>query len=372
MIKYDISNFKRDRSLLNNTNWFLVIKSLDQKIRRKRLLETRKDGKFGRTSARPTSIGLLAMITLYDGNVQSNWVKEFKEPRHIISINDGYYLLSDVNGVNCISNNGDIERRITNKLFAFLHSLDINENYGTILLVASAGYDAVIELDLLTNEETFFWSAWDHGFNPDDDGNWLTLDEYKYDMYIQEGKNAVYIDPIKYGEQGINTAFRSAHPNVAVYNPYSKNRTIIVSIGHNGELYEVNRDNGEIKLVCDQLSQMPHGLWPYKRGWFMTNTTKGEVVFFNSEFEILRVISLVDLPGKPNELNDIEWVQNTAYYEDEKFLCLDANRGIIAIDLNAETYNVYTPDPNWCLQDALPIFNPRPISQSKTKKPEFY
>lgn len=351
--RVSLQYFDRDEGLLQDSEWLLVVKSQDQTVRRNRLLSKVKNGRYGRTESRPTAIGLLANVFLHDGQAQLNWKKEFPEPRHIIRLCDDVYALTDVSGVNVIDKDGEVSNRINDPLYAFLHSIDQNELKKDKILVCSSGYDAIIETNIKTEERSFLWSAWENGFNPDENGNWLALTDSYHEHLVSEGKKSLLIEPEKYGEQGINTKFRSAHPNVAVYNPYKDNSTMIVSIGHGGTLYEVDLISHKTSLVFDELSEMPHGLMPYKGGWLVTNTTKGEVWSLSANFEAERILSLRELPGKNPDLGSIEWIQNTKVTSDGLMLCLDANRGLVAIDVVNKKYNVFHPDMEWCLQDGI-------------------
>lgn len=348
-----IKDFVYSHNLLDCSNWLVVVKSQDQTNRRNRLLSGIKNGKYGRTESRPTSTGLLSHVTLAEGTVRLNWKSEFPEPRHIIQLNAENYALTDVNGVNIISKRGRVIRRIDDPLYAFLHSIDRNAFDRDKLLVCSSGYDAVVETDLITGKRSFLWSAWENGFNPDEEGNWLALTTDYYRRALSEGRRAIFVDPSKYGEQGINTKFRSAHPNVAVYNPYNNNNSIIISIGHGGSLYEVDLATSRSRIIFDGLSQMPHGLMPYENGWVVTNTTKGEIWFLTADFNPINILSFDGFPGKIAELGAIEWLQNTKLVTSGIFLCLDANRGLVAFDIVNRKFNVFQPDLEWCLQDAI-------------------
>jgi hypothetical protein len=350
-----IKDFEPSQSILEGSSWLVVVKSQDQTLRRNRLLSGLKNGKYGRTETRPTATGLLAYVTLSDGLVRLNWKREFQEPRHIIQLDAEEYALTDVNGVNIVSKDGSVKRRILDPLYAFLHSIDRNESDRDKLLICSSGYDAVIESNLITGERSFLWSAWENGFNPDEEGNWLALTTDYYNKLLSDGKQAIFVDPAKYGEQGINTKYRSAHPNVAVYNPYKNNEFIIVSIGHGGTLYEVDLVSLESRLIFNGLSQMPHGLMPYENGWVVTNTTKGEIWFLTSDFTPTDILSFDGFPGKMAELGAVEWLQNTKLATNGTFLCLDANRGLVAFDLLNRRFNVFQPDPEWCFQDAIVV-----------------
>lgn len=353
--RINLQDFSLDPKLLNDSNWLFVVKSQDQTIRRNRLISKMQGGKFGRTESRPTAIGLLAKAQLSDGEAHLQWQKEFHEPRHIIQLEENSYALTDVNSIKLIDGCGAVKQTLTDPLFAFLHSIQKHSVEQEKLLICSSGYDAIIETNVKSGQRSFLWAAWENGFNPDEDGNWLCLTSDYEKKIRQDGKNAILINPNLFGEQGINTKFRSAHPNVAVYNPYKKNTSMIVSIGHGGTLYEVSLDTFESKIVLNDLAEMPHGLCPYENGWLVTNTTKGEIWFLSHDFVPEKIISFEGLSGKPKELGEIEWIQNTKVTSNGVFLALDANRGLIAFDIVNEKINFFQPNLEWCLQDAIAV-----------------
>lgn len=352
VLKYN--DFSLNINLMDGIELFVVVKSQDQTKRRERLLAGRKNGKFGRTEERPTAVGLLVKIVLTKSKLEIIWKKEFLEPRHIIRLKNGNLALTDVNGVNILDDKGILIKRLSDPLFAFLHSLEQHSKDEDRLLVCSSGFDAVIEKNIKTEERVSLWSAWENGFNPDEDGNWLSLSREYYQTLQNENKLAKFIDPNIYGEQGINTKYRSAHPNVAVYNPYKNYKTIIISIGHGGALIETSINNSAPNSKINAgLSDMPHGLTAYQDGWYVTNTTKGEVLFLTKSFELVEKIDFSDFPGKSSFLGDIEWVQNTKATSGDKYLSVDANRGIIALDKEKMEYQIYQPDMEWCIQDLI-------------------
>lgn len=348
----DVSTFSPVEGMLDGTSWLFVIKSQDQLERRRRMLESRKGKKFGRIGARETAFGLLTKLRFDGGRVETETRQELREPRHIKRHPQGGFLVSEIDRVHHIDEKGKVKKTYTHPLFGFLHTVDVSKD-GARMLVVSSGYDSLFEIDLSSGEETFRWVAWEHGFNPDEDGVWLAADSEHYARYHAEGKQALLIDPAEYGEQGLVTARRSAHPNVAVYNVYDGGRTILVSIGHEGALYRIVREKGEATRACDLLAQMPHGLLPYNGGWCMTNTVRGEWWLFDAALRPTTILTVAGLGGKVAGTEDIEWIQQVIPFGPVQALFLDANRGLIALDREARTYSVYQPDPNWCIQDAL-------------------
>lgn len=347
----DISGFRRTDDVLQGSGWLLVVKSQDQVERRRRMLESRKGGKIGRIAERPTAIGLLTEVRLDKGLCSTGRTLEFREPRHVRLHPEGGYVITEIDCVKRLDDEGRVMREYRHPFFAFLHTVDLSPD-GKRMLVVSSGYDACFEFDLESGEITWEWFAWDHGFNPDGDGVWLATSSAKAAQYEREGKKVQLIDPSQFGEQGILTSKRTAHPNVAVYDRYNDGY-VIICIAHDGKLYRVAQAGGDPECVCSQLNQMPHGLQPYQDGWLMTNTTVGEWWVFSSDWQPLRRVSLQGLTGKITGTEDMEWLQQVVSVPTGEFLCLDANRGVLAVDIVEKVYSLYQPNPNWCIQDAM-------------------
>jgi len=352
MNQVDISQFEERPDVLADTDWMLVVKSQDQLERRQRMIESRSKGRIGRLKPRATAAGLLVHGKLGDGAFRATRSHTFREPRHIRRIADDRYLFTEINRLLEIDSSGNVARSFEHPYFAFLHTVDCTPD-GKRALVVSSGFDAVFEIDLETGCETFCWFAWDHGFNPDDDGCWLAADRRKYETYLAEGKTAVFIDPADYGEQGLVTARRSAHPNVAVYDPHDDYRSFVISIGHHGELCRVELESGKTTSIGNFLSQMPHGLSPTSDGWVVANTTRGEWLHLDRKLHPTACYSLANVGGKVPGTESVEWVQQIVRIGDSQALFLDANRGLVAVDFEHQCYTVYQADPNWCVQDAL-------------------
>lgn len=348
----DVSQFARTSGVLEGTPWYLVIKSQDQLARRARMAASRRRGRFGRIQPRPVAEGLLVRGELRGGTLEIEWSRPFREPRHLRGLNRNELLLTEINRLLRIDKTGQVLGEYRHPFFAFLHTIDVLSEPSTAL-IASPGYDSVIELDLESGRPTMHWVAWEHGFNPDESGAWLAANRDTYERYRAEGKTALLIDPDEHGDQGLITARRSAHPNAAMYDPYDDNRSFIVSIGHTGELHRAQRDTGGTELVCRDLQQMPHGLQSCDSGWIITDTTRGEWRKMNAKFATELIFSTAQLGDKAPGTEDLEWLQQVVMFDRDRVLALDANRGLLAVDIRAGCYSRYEIDPNWCVQDAV-------------------
>jgi hypothetical protein len=354
MKKIDISKFtQKDNAVLYDLEIFLVVKSQNQIERRERMLESKKKNRYGRFKPSPTAIGLLVKGRLKDGIVLEEWKKEFREPRHIKKLSNGNFMLTEINKLLEIDPKGDIIRTYSHPFFGYLHTIDVSKDENRALVVSS-GYDALIEIDLRTSEETFSWFAWEHGFNPSKDGTWYAANEEVFKKYLRENKKSILIDPKEYGEQGVTTANRVAHPNAAIYDHSAKNPSAIVSIGHNGLLSRIDLMNGNITHLYSNLTVMAHGIYPIKdNGLMITQTTKGEWLWLNKYYEEERIFDFKKIKGKVPGTEDAEWIQQIVPLDESKALAIDANRGLIALDVDNEMYSVYHHNENWCIQDSI-------------------
>ncbi|MBS3763408.1 MAG: hypothetical protein KGZ25_08920 [Planctomycetes bacterium] len=353
--KHNINQYEQSMTVLCGRQPYVVVKSQDQIQRRKRMLEGRDKGRFGRVKPRPVGSGLLVTGRLEKGEFQVEKQAEFDEPRHLHILPDGGLLMTEIDRLLFLNpDTFAVDDIITHPYFAFLHTIDVSAD-GRYGLVVSSGYDAVFEVDLSAREVVSGWFAWEHGFNPDADGVWLAASPERAEQYEREGKDALYVDCADYGRQGLLTARRTAHPNMAVYDPYDDERSFLVSAGHDGGIYRVNRDDLETQKMYEVGDQMPHGLRPFEGGWCITNTVRGEWWLLDRDFNLQEVYSVAEMGGKVPGTEDVEWVQQAVPVGENYVLFLDANRGLIAVDRKNKEYSIYQPDPNWCIQDALPF-----------------
>jgi hypothetical protein len=353
----DISKFKRVKNLLNNTDWIFVIKSQNQIERRKSMLESKAKGKYGTLGPREPGRGLVLRGRLKNGRVEMRWAQGFFEPRHIYwSEIKKAWRVTTIDKLVYLDKDGRRVGQQQNRLFGSLHTA---EGHGKRILVVSSGYDSVLEYRETDKLRTYFWNAWEHGFNPDPDGYWLTLSQNKFHEYQKEGKKAKLVEPFWLGIHGLLTSHRSAHPNMAVYDPYNRN-SFIVSIAYTGILYRVSFKTGIPEPAFRKLHQMPHGLRAYNGGWIVTDTTVGELVRLNSKFHQVKRFSVAKLPGKPMSVGDAEWLQTSIPGPGKcSFLLVDSNRGLLAISTCRRQYTLYSVDPNWSIQDAVYLPDPK-------------
>jgi len=352
----DVSKFHRKQDgILDGIEIFLVVKSQNQIERRKRMIESQKKNRYGRFKALPTATGLLVKGKLQNNIVDVQWKKELREPRHIKRMSNNNFILTEINRILVIDSNGDIIKSYEDPFFGYLHTIDLSIDEQRALVVSS-GYDALIEIDLETGNKTFEWFAWEHGFNPAEDGTWYAVSESIFEEYTKEGKKAVLIDPKKYGEQGVTTANRVAHPNAAIYDFRTENEkpSAILILGHNGLLTRVDLTDGTLENIYTKLCVMAHGIFPTKESGFMiTQTTEGEWLWLDKNHEAKCIFDFKRMAGKAPGTENSEWIQQVVPVNESRALSIDANRGLIAFDYEDEIYSIYFSDENWCVQDLL-------------------
>lgn len=350
----DISEFEED-GIEFHRPIHLIVKSQDQIERRARLVASLQQGKIGRVEHREIATGLWVQCVLQKGTTldkNSCRTFEFREPRGLAPVGDGRYLLSDVNRVLLVDADANILKEYKHPFFAFLHSVSYDQASGKFLVVSS-GYDCLIEMDLQGNL-CWEWYAWENGFNPTLEGVHLCRSAIEAERLRAEGKTATHIDPQKYMEYGLMTSQRSNHPNSGCYHPSNAN-LVLVTLGHSGEVIVIDKKNGSWKSVVSGLKAMPHGIQPYLNGWMVTNTLMGEFWLLDEDFNLTEKVITRNLPGKPRELGENEWLQATYPVGEGCFIALDANRGLIHIDQGAKRYRVYSTDESWCIHHLMMV-----------------
>ena len=248
---------------------------------------------------------------------------------------------------------GDFLKTITNPWFSYIHTLDIEKGDKKSMLVSSSGFDSIFEYSIDKQQKTFEWFAWENGFDHGvDPGSgeklFLTREETKAAQYKSEGKNYLFIsDP---ANQTLPTAKRAAFINSVVYDPDNKGN-VIATFFHEGAVYEIDRGSGKATKVLDGLKNPHGGMKLESNSYGGTSTTGGEIVIGNTVNQTR--YNFKNLKGKPEYLEDMEWVQNTRIIEDN-FVAVDSNRNaFMIIDPEKKLISRVEFDPNWAIQDLV-------------------
>ena len=347
----DIAGYREDPSAFAAVNVYLVVKSQDQLERRRRLIAAVERDRIGRFEERPVAEGLVVLSRLEPGRRidrrSCGRVLTFREPRGIVRLRDGTLLVAEIDRVVQVEPEGRELREYRHPLFAFLHSIELAGDRRR-LLVASSGYDALIEIDLASGAAIWEWVAWEHGFKPSEDGIYLAREPRAYRDLLAKGFPARLIEPERLGAHGLMTSERTNHPNSACYHPRDPGK-VLATLGHSGEVVEIDRRTGDRRCVVAGLAAMPHGIEPHGEGWLVTDTLKGACWLLTSEFELASKLDFARLPGKPAELAGHEWLQLVRPISDEIYLAIDANRGLILVDPGRRRSAVVPVDESWCV-----------------------
>lgn len=350
----DVSSFEKSKGLFN-TSLYLLVKSQDQIERRARLVVPLRQGKLGRMEQRDISEGLWVQCSLHEDEVISrdtSRVFEFREPRGLAALGDGRFLLTDVDSVMLVDSDAKILRTYSHPFFAFLHSVSFNRESQRFFVVSS-GYDCLVEMDL-DGKICWEWFAWEHGFNPTLEGVYLYRSQKQADEMKALGYEVLFVDPKKYKSYGLMTSQRSNHPNSGCYHP-TKNNVVLVTLGHSGDVIEIDKATGTWKSIISGLKMMPHGIQPHESGWMVTNTLLGEFWLLDQDCSVINIITTRNLPGKPESMSEHEWLQAAYPLGADQFIGLDANRGLIYINLLTKQYCIYSVDESWCVHHMMVV-----------------
>jgi len=126
---------------------------------------------------------------------------------------------------------------------------------------------------------------------------------------------------------------------------------LLATFFHEGAVYSINMNSGKTNRIIDGMKS-PHGGRSYLNTYMATSTASGEVVFSDG-----KVFSFNSLIGKPKELSNMEWLQNSAPMDDS-IVTIDANRNSFVIfNPELELLDMVPFNPDWAIQDIAPIRN---------------
>jgi len=348
----DISKFRRKRNFYKPKAFLITVKSFELQEIRARYLRSRaaKTGRIGSVERRKVTQGGLVYVELENGVISNYEILSFlNEPRGLDVTRD-MIAVSTENTVHVIRKDGIY--RIDNPWFSYIHTVQFNHRAGPDrLLVSSSGYDCIFEYDLGSLKPVWEWFAWEHGFSKGFDPKsgkdiLLTRNAAEASRLRAAGERYLFIkDPEK---QTLPTAQRAAFINSVVYDA-SESGQLLATFFHEGAVYRINMANGKSKMLIDGMKS-PHGGRNYQGQYMATSTATGEVVFSDGER-----IDFSKLKGKPNELYDLEWLQNSAPFND-CIITIDANRNsFILFDPEKQLYDKLEFDPQWAIQDIAEI-----------------
>lgn len=352
---YDLSTFSKNSGFYSPKAFLITVKSFDLREIRARYLKSRagKSGRIGSVERRKVTRGGLVYVEIDRGLISKYEILSFLiEPRGIDVARDAI-AVSTENRVHVVRPQG-IEH-IDNPWFSYIHTVQFNHRSDPdSLLVSSSGYDCIFEYGLSNYQKIWEWYAWENGFQKGYDPKsgkdiLLTRNAREASSFRAEGKHYLFIkDPEK---QVLPTAQRSAFINSVMYDANEAGK-LLATFFHEGAVYRIDKTSGRCEKILDGMKS-PHGGRNYHGMYLATSTAQGELLMSNGDR-----VTFNDLPGKPDEMGELEWLQNSAVFDD-CIITIDSNRNSFVIsDLENTLYDVVSFDPDWAIQDIAEIKYP--------------
>lgn len=346
----DIGLFERNTAFYGEMPLLLTVKSFDLQAIRKRYLASRKNisGKTGSVERRKAGEGGIVALSIAKGAIQKQDILcTLTEPRGIaISPTDSIAIAAE----NVVFIIDPVIRKIENDWFSYIHTVAFSGQ--NKILISSSGLDTIFEYNLQNLEPSWEWNAWDHGINKahdpaDNSLLYLTRSKREKAALEKQGLQVLLVEnPLT---QHLPTAMRAAFINSVVYDNADPDK-VIATFFHEGAVYSINKNSGEATKVLDKLKN-PHGGCGFQSGFMATSTASGEIVIGNKSVQ--ERYHWKGLPGKPAELEGLEWVQN-AVYQRGIFIAIDSNRtSFLLFDPVRKLYDMVPFNPDWAVQDLV-------------------
>lgn len=329
------------------------------------------------------------LADLLKGDKSHRLNQEGIEPYDFISRgNQGLFVFHDDTRIRVINlETGELERTITHvfhkgkKMELYnLHTIQYHPQNPDLILVSVTGLDRVIEFNIKTLEVTWEWCPWHHGMHTNGHGLTIvdrgdTLPAFGADVKVEmlSAKEAVRrvnenIHP-KSNEAWIHQVDLTDLParlglqkwervkliNSAYY--ADGGNKVLITFWQTGEAVCVNRNTGEFSFVAQNLGGCPHSLIPVGNVFYLTDTSAGKVIQFNSSLEPKFEIDFTDCPMPEGADTDSpEWVQNTHPISSNLLATIDFRRSRVVVwDFHENIYSEYPVSDEWVPQSLKSI-----------------
>lgn len=237
--------------------------------------------------------------------------------------------------------------------FAQLHALDVSAD-GNRLLVASSGFDALIEIDGKSHEHLWRWFAFEHmQFDPTMRFR-ATRSEGEAQALAASGLTTLVIsEPKTWTGYGMPTQYRT-HINDA---RFLDGETVMATSAHAGTCFLIDRSTGDTVLHVAGL-QAPHGFCRMAPGRFaVADTRRGRIVFTNRDGTLYKAVYLGQLADQSTKKRDgVEWTQNVSRIDSDVVLVVDDPRNRIwIIDVPGRRYRGISIPDGWRIHQVRPV-----------------
>lgn len=350
---FDVSQFREEHTLGNGVPLAIQLKGFNRMERIIRRNNQITRGERGSTVTRPISEGAVMIISDLTGlnfisADDSEYSLRLPDSRGITANGTDFYIGSVNRILHFDTQNGTVTTLI-HPWFAFIHSLDLSDDTMRIL-VTSAGFDRIIEMDTATGEPSWEWSAWTHGYPH-------TISTHRTIVTSAEFSNGVnnplvVSNPKDYPEGiGLPPGDRTAFPNRAIY---LDDKSILATLFHHG-LIKIDRETGVATPILDKLSH-PHGIRKYRSGYIITDTANGVCIILDRNLRPTKIFSFRNLPDKAPEAESEEWLQQVIPFGDNLLAAIDSNRAkLYILDIDRMRKRSISYDPNWVMQEVCPL-----------------
>lgn len=344
MSTIDISTFETNNAFYGDLNIIITVKSFELQAIRKRYLESKKNSKVGSVERREPSLGGLVSMRLHDGQLKDEEVlSRMKEPRGI-AFQENRIAYASENVIIVLHADGS-RYEIENPWFSYVHTVDFSPYYEHHILISSSGFDCFFEYDYVQNKLVKEWFAWENGIYEahDKEGNtiYITRKADQKEKWEREGKHVNFIQHP--ATDHLPTSQRAAFIN-SVYYHRSKEDSYVATLFHKGEVRKIDASGQEVLFSG---LKSPHGGRMSDHEKIVVNTAKGTLMVNDVVYDFQF------LAGKPEEMQDMEWLQN-AIFLGNLVVVIDSNRtSFVLLDLNKKLKSVIPYNSNYAVQDLV-------------------
>lgn len=307
----DLGTYEKDDSLLNGERLLVQFKGFNRLERLNRQSKQILNGEAGSSVERTVSDGSIVLFSeLTSGCSLEDLSKvaevSLSDTRGLVRFGDNIIVGSTDKVVDINTKNWQATKHpIQSEWLGFIHSLSISKN-NSRLLIASSGYDRIIEADINSGKTIREWIAWENGF---------PLNER--DGAVKISKNSLGLPP----------NLRTAFPNSVCY---LDENNIVSTLFHHG-LVKINLDSGSTEIIDSDLLR-PHALSILGEEFFLADTANGRIVVYSKlDFSRKKTFSFKNVSELNQESEGREWLQYAKPLENGLYLAVDSNRTSIFI-----------------------------------------
>lgn len=332
-LEVDLGAYEKDESLLNGKQLLVQFKGFNRLERLRRQSKQILNGEAGSSTARTVSEGSIILFSELTSGCSLDELSKIAEvnlsdTRGLARFGDNIIVGSTDKIVNIDTKNWQaVEHPIQSEWLGFIHSLSISKN-NSRLLIASSGYDRIIEADIHTGKTIREWIAWENGFP------------------LNERESA---SKIKKNSLGLPPNLRTAFPNSACY---LDEDNILSTLFHHG-LVKINLESGDTETIDKDLFR-PHALSICGEEIFLADTANGRIVVYSRlDFSRKKIFSFKNISELNQESEGREWLQYAKPLENGLYLAVDSNRtSIFIFDEKKRKIRRIPFDQNYVIQEA--------------------